>query len=228
MAATIINVLKPKRQEYACKQINKNNKMKKTIILLTTLLFINTSFVFSQVKVIYKYNGGYKELEFKSQEECGCGKWAVDFFKEGDAKPWGMATNSSKEALEKEIKADINSDYNVWNKTSSDHENFIIYCADMDFGNNSTEVQETKVSSTNGILVEEIPNDYEKKDLEKKKKMTEMFGPTRLLIINAPEKNPGSIRIKWRPAIMGVRGENDAPKIEVESIGITVDTLKQK
>jgi hypothetical protein len=61
----------------------------KSIWLYTLLLLcFNTSLVFSQVKVIYKYNGVYKELEYKSYDECGCDKWAVDFYKEGAAKPW--------------------------------------------------------------------------------------------------------------------------------------------
>jgi hypothetical protein len=190
------------------------------------LLCFNVSLVFSQVKVIYKSNGAYKELEYKSYEECGCERWAVDFYKEGAAKPWGMSANSSRKALEAEISDDILSDYHTWKRTHSDHENYIIYCSDIQIDNNNKEVKETKVTSVDGVLVEEAPNESKAKDIELKKRMTEMFGRRFKRLLVAPVKYPGSIMIKFRGDAMGSRAEKNIPK--AESMSITADTVKVK
>ncbi len=199
----------------------------KTIKLnILLLLFINSSLVFSQVFVKYKYNGVFKEAEYNSYEDCGCKKWAVDFYKNGQAESWGMSSNSNKEALQEEIDKKIATDHATWKEKTSDHEKYIIYCADTKLGNNYKEGREAKVNTADGMLIEEVSADPDLKKSETpkaaisdktEKEMRAKFGKTRLL----PEKNPGAVKIKFKENGGGVRGDNSKPKIEVESMAAT-------
>jgi hypothetical protein len=89
----------------------------------------------------------------------------------------------------------------------------------MELYSNNKEGKDTKVTSIDGMLIEEetkepvFNSSAEKALLERTKKL-----------ITAPEKNPGAIIIKGSHDISGVRAENGIPK--VESMSITTDTLK--
>ena len=205
---------------------------------LITLIIIctNTSFAFSQVIVKYKYNGIFKEVEYKTYEDCGCKKWAADFYKNGETKSWGMESNNDKEALEAVIKQKINNDYTIWKKAVSNYENYVIYCADTKLGNNYREVNNKKVSSTDGILIEEVSTDNIRAANEKamqkqfdrirKKVLTNDSAQIKRNEINYLMKkmeDNADVNSDTHLRVSPPRADNTKSKIEVESMGITTE-----
>lgn len=90
-----------------------------------------------------------------------------------------------------------------------------IFCDDPEFCNDNKKEKEVKVTSVDGMLIEEVPEDP-----AFKKKYDESLIRTRKLL-NDPSKVKEGVQIIKGDHNMGKRAENTIPK--VESMAITID-----